>query len=215
MLTTDYQLENIAEILSCFSPQQINDNGVNRKAASVAMLLRELGGVPEMLFIERAADERDPWSGHLAFPGGKIESGEEAREAAVRETFEEIGVDLSESSYLGRLSDIVGTNLPVKVSCHLFAIKENIIPVINREVRDLFWIPLHEIYSCQRHTTTTVCFADSSFESPAIRLPKEGKPVLWGITYRLVMQLHEILEAGRNPGCNLENKRYTHDVEYL
>lgn len=215
MSCPEYQLKGIASALEHFEPQHITEMSGHRKAAAVAMILREQAGVIEMLFIERAADERDPWSGHLAFPGGKIEDGETPCQAAVRETYEEIGVMLSETSYIGRLSDIIGTNLPVQVACHVFILTADIIPAINEEVCDIFWVPLHEIYNSQRHTTTTVHFAESSLEVPSILMPQPGKPVLWGITYRLVMQLYEILQVEQNPGCNPENKRYTHDIEYL
>src|SRR5512147_3188865 len=73
-----------------------------RTRAAVAMIMRELPGDLEILFIERATDARDPWSGHLAFPGGKVEQGEQARQAAERETLEEIGLVLESERYLGR-----------------------------------------------------------------------------------------------------------------
>jgi hypothetical protein len=56
-------------------------------------------GDPEMLFIKRAANERDPWSGHIAFPGGRRDASDESDVAvAVRETWEEVGLDLSEEA---------------------------------------------------------------------------------------------------------------------
>src|SRR6185369_3871770 len=64
----------------------------SRVPAAVAMILRQGPGGLEMLFIERAEHENDPWSGNLAFPGGKVEPGEEPRQAAERETLEEIGL---------------------------------------------------------------------------------------------------------------------------
>lgn len=166
----------------------------SRTRAAVAMIMREVPGDLEILFIERAAADCDPWSGHLAFPGGKVEQGERARQAAERETLEEIGLVLESERYLGRMSDIVGSNLPVRVSCFAYAaVSSAIHPVINREVRDVFWARLSEIRNPERHQTATVGFSGRSLEVPAIILPQEGKPVLWGITYRLVMQLLEII----------------------
>jgi 8-oxo-dGTP pyrophosphatase MutT (NUDIX family) len=171
-----------------------------RTRAAVAMIIRELPGDLEILFIERATDVRDPWSGHLAFPGGKVEQGELARQAAERETREEIGLILESERYLGRMSDIVGANLPVRVSCFAYAaVSTAIQPVVNREVRDVFWVRLSDIQDPGRHQLATVRFSDRSLEVPAIILPQPDKPVLWGITYRLVMQFLEIIQTADLP----------------
>jgi hypothetical protein len=60
-------------------------------------------------------------------------------------------------------------------------------------VQDVFWVRLTDLYDTQRHITATVGFSGLLHEVPAIVLPLEGKPVLWGITYRLVMQFLEII----------------------
>jgi len=160
------------------------------------MIVREQPDDLEILFIERATDARDPWSGHLAFPGGKVEQGEHARQAAERETQEEIGLSLVSERYLGRMSDIVGANLPVRVSCFAYAaVSESVQPVVSPEVRDVFWVRLSDISDPERHRMTTVGFSGRSLEVPAIILPQSDKPVLWGITYRLVMQFLEIIRT--------------------
>lgn len=181
-------------INSLLAEQRLEVTSVDsRIPAAVAMILRQAPGGLEMLFIERAAHESDPWSGNLAFPGGKVELGEEPRQAAERETLEEIGLDLGTARYLGRLSDIATTNLPVRVSCFVYGVPgTDIVPVLSDEVGDLFWIGLDDLLAAERHITTTVSFADKEFEVPAIRLPQPGKPLLWGLTYRLLMQFLEI-----------------------
>ena len=188
-----HTLGDIAERLGRHTHQKQYVEG-RRARAAVAMIVRELPGDLEILFIERASDVRDPWSGHLAFPGGKVESGEQARQAAERETREEIGLALESERYLGRMSDIVGANLPVRVSCFAYAAMSTAIhPVVNREVRDVFWARLSDIRDPERHRMVTVGFSGRSLEVPAIILPQPDKPVLWGITYRLVMQFLEII----------------------
>jgi 8-oxo-dGTP pyrophosphatase MutT (NUDIX family) len=158
------------------------------------MILRERGGDLELLFIERAQHARDPWSGHLAFPGGKVEPDEKTRQTAERETLEEIGLDLSNAIRLGRLSEITGSNLPVRVSCHVFGITSSYDePAVSDEVQDVFWIRLEDLCDHQRHVTATVGFSGRMHDVPAIILPVAGKPVLWGITYRLVMEFLEII----------------------
>jgi 8-oxo-dGTP pyrophosphatase MutT (NUDIX family) len=169
----------------------------DRTRASVAMILHQAADDVEMLFIQRAAHDLDPWSGHIAFPGGKLEEGELECEAACRETLEEIGIDLEQGRYLGRLSDIIGANLPVRVSCCLFAVdRMRCSPVLNEEVRDLFWVTLSDLRDPGRHLQSSVAFDQKRFEVPAIQLPVENKPVLWGITYRLVRQFLCLLDDG-------------------
>ncbi|KAI8823142.1 uncharacterized protein EV422DRAFT_487526, partial [Fimicolochytrium jonesii] len=64
-------------------------------------------GEPEILFVRRAVNQRDRWSGHMAFPGGKADPDETEQEAAERETVEEIGLDISTDEFLclGALDD--------------------------------------------------------------------------------------------------------------
>ncbi|MDD2852208.1 MAG: CoA pyrophosphatase [Desulfuromonadaceae bacterium] len=188
-------LDNISDLLALREEGGMPDSG-GRTRASVAMLLHQGATDVEILFIQRAAHDLDPWSGHIAFPGGKLEEGELECQAASRETHEEIGIDLEQGRYLGRLSDIVGTNLPVRVSCCLFCVdRESCLPILNEEVSDLFWVSLSDLRDPLRHRSSWVDFGDKRLEVPSIQLPVENKPVLWGITYRLVMQFMAMLDG--------------------
>jgi 8-oxo-dGTP pyrophosphatase MutT (NUDIX family) len=161
--------------------------------AAVAMILAERPAGLQLLLLERAADERDPWSGNLAFPGGRVEPGETQRQAAERETREEAAIELTAARLLGRLADCVGVRQPVRVACFAYGFGDIPLAVtINHESRDAFWVNLTDLADQQRHITTEVHFRGSSTVAPAIRLPQPGKPVLWGITYRLVMQFLEL-----------------------
>ena len=203
----DYRFSHIEEILAKRSLGTVSDSDT-RKRASVAMILHQNAKDLDLLFIERAAHDLDPWSGHIAFPGGKLERGELELQTAQRETHEEVGIDLSQGHYLGRLSDVVGANLPVTVSCCLFGVDRNIFrPVLNEEVRELFWVSLSELRDPVRHLQSMVAFGDKRLEVPAIILPAKDKPVLWGITYRLVMQFLSLLDGK----CDTE----TEYVNYL
>jgi len=188
-ITTFQQVEELlAEQKNTFVS---NSEGPTR--AAVAMILHQGSAGLEMLFILRAAHELDPWSGHIAFPGGKLEDGERAWEAACRETWEEVGIDLHAARYLGRLADIIGANLPVAVSCCVFGLdKSQFTPALNEEVSELFWVSFSELRDPERHIMAPVAFDERRLEVPAICLPGLERPVLWGITYRLLMQLLEL-----------------------
>ena len=71
-------------------------------------------GDPEILFIKRAQNKRDKWSGNIAFPGGRRDPGDaDDCAAAVRETWEEVGIDISHAAgnaiAAGNLEQIVIT----------------------------------------------------------------------------------------------------------
>src|ERR1035437_6216446 len=95
-LSFDQIAERLADQDSIYLYQSDDD----RTRASVAMILRQVDDDLEILFIQRAAHDLDPWSGHIAFPGGKMEEGELECQAACRETLEEIGIDLEYGRYL-------------------------------------------------------------------------------------------------------------------
>jgi len=195
----------IEELLAIRNSDTLPDP-CDRTRASVAMILHQGAADVEILFIERAAHLLDPWSGHIAFPGGKLEEGELECQAACRETREEIGIDLEQGRYLGRLSDIIGANLPVRVSCCLFGVdRTRCRPVLNEEVGDLFWVTLSELRDPGNHLQSRVSFDEKRFVVPAIRLPVDDKPLLWGITYRLVMQFLSTLEGNIPSGEKTSN----------
>lgn len=190
----------IEELLATPDSDHAADYG-GRTRASVAMILHQAADDLEILFIQRASHDLDPWSGHIAFPGGKLEEGELECQAALRETHEEVGIDLGQARYLGRLADVTGANLPVRVSCCLFGLdRTSFRPVLNEEVRDLFWVSLSDLRNPGRHLQSRVAFDERRLEVPAIILPVDNKPLLWGITYRLVMQFMCILEGHRCSG---------------
>jgi len=167
--------------------------------AAVALILRDSPAGPEILFIERARHENDPWSGDLGFPGGKVEADDpHPQRAAERETFEEIGIDLRLARYLGRLDDLAGAHLPVVVCCFVYETDRYDPFVLSAEVAEAFWIPLQTLLDPARHLMTTVSFRGEQLQRPALDLLGPGRTVLWGITFRLISQFMHIL--GYAPG---------------
>jgi 8-oxo-dGTP pyrophosphatase MutT (NUDIX family) len=106
---------------------------------------------------------------------------------------EEIGLDLASYDYLGRISDLVGAHLPIQVSCYVYGLTGDIRLCPNHEVSEFFWVPISELSAPDRHLEARVHFGGQDFVRPAIRLPQGDKPLLWGITYRLIMELLQIL----------------------
>src|ERR1700680_3050243 len=82
--------------------------------AAVALVLRQGARGLEILLIKRAEHMDDPWSGHVALPGGREEPADASlQETAVRETLEETGIDLArDGEVLGALDDLRPTTAP-------------------------------------------------------------------------------------------------------
>ena len=182
-------LDEIQARLSAVSPRI--DTKPARMSASVALVLREVGADLEALFIRRAEHEADPWSGHLAFPGGRLDAEDaDARSAAERETVEELGVDLTDSSRvrcLGQLSDVLGHAESIRVSAYVYGISGDPSLRPNHEVRDAFWTPLHHCTDPHRQSVRDFSYLDVSMPLPTIRLLEDDNaPVLWGITYKFM-----------------------------
>lgn len=183
------QLSRCRRALNPHPPRPKAEPG--RGHAAVALILRSGARGAEILYIERAAHPRDPWSGNLAFPGGRIDPTDGGiRQAAERETHEELGLDLRRAHYLGTLDDILGAHLPVRVSCCVYGLPEGEPAPLrpNHEVRDHFFIPLATLRDPERHIITGIDWNGGLRETPALVLSPPDRPLLWGITYRLTTQ---------------------------
>ncbi len=185
--------KNLEQALAGHDPEQLPVQGGTH--AAVALIVRETASGLQLLFIERAVNENDPWSGNIGFPGGKVENGDGApRATAERETWEEVGIDLGSAHFLGRLSDIAGVRIPVHVSCFVYLV-ENLGPfcLMSEEVQDAFWVSLADLMDPSRHGEKVVRFDGQTMIRPGVTLPHPGEPVLWGLTYLLVMDFLKLL----------------------
>ena len=151
--------------------------------AAVALILREQSNQIELLLIERAIFLGDPWSGQLAFPGGRIRTEDKNLFATViRETLEETGITLNDTMFIGRLDDEFGSLVPVHVACFVFSIRTTQKIKLNNEIKNFFWCSLDQISNpnLQRIHMT------ESGPMPAISVVDSEYPLLWGLTYRFV-----------------------------
>ena len=117
--------------------------------SAVALILKEGRDGLETLMIRRAEREGDPWSGHMAFPGGRAEPEDQTiLHTARRETFEEIGLDTDRYTRCqGALSDVLSPprrgRKPMVITPYLFTMEESPELEINYEVAEVVWIPLN------------------------------------------------------------------------
>ena len=182
-------LESLSSALDGFRPLLIEPRG--RRQASVALMLRERDLGLELLVIKRAEHEHDPWSGHMALPGGGREPGDESPyDTARRETFEEIGIDLDRGRYLGRLDDVGPRTMPgqLVISTVVVAIDAEPGPLDPREVVEAFWVPV------DRLVDEEVEIPDFPGSWPA--LTYKDRYVIWGLTHRILTQLWGLIPPG-------------------
>jgi 8-oxo-dGTP pyrophosphatase MutT (NUDIX family) len=168
------------------------------RPAAVALILVEQASGLEALFIKRAARAGDPWSGQVAFPGGRHEPADsDLLATAIRETREETGVELSDAERLGALDDLyprTPTLPPVRVRPFVFALPARRPLVATAEVERAFWIPLARIVepSVRREVKLLVGGMERVF--PAYDL---GEDVIWGMTERILTPFLQLLGYGR------------------
>ena len=180
--------------------ERVRFAGGGRRAA-VALVLRDgASGGPELLFIRRAEHERDPWSGHMGFPGGRAEPADPDLEAtAVRETLEETGLDLSgDGALLGALDDVraLARGRPVDLVIAPFAyrLRSRLDGGPSHEVVSLHWLPLERLLAPETRSTLQYLYEDTVHELPCLRI--EGL-VIWGLTYRMFENLSSLMrESG-------------------
>lgn len=159
-------------------------------------MLTDSAGSLDLLLIERATRAGDPWSGQMAFPGGRVDVADATpRAAAERETLEEVGVSLSGSEFLGRLDDLPSLPVPLSdfaVSAFVFYAGDPGALALNHEVQDAFWFPLNSLSDRERQIDHLV-EAESDRLFPGILVGEPGRHVVWGLTYRFLDRLLKIL----------------------
>jgi 8-oxo-dGTP pyrophosphatase MutT (NUDIX family) len=190
----DPRLENLREALSRRPPRLAPEGVEEAPRAAVALVLRPAGAEIELLLIKRAERQGDPWSGHMAFPGGRRDPCDvDARATAVRETREEVGIDLDAVGVsLGALDEVhpVSGAPRIVISPFVFAAPAGVVAVPNHEVEAAVWIPLSELAHpsvATEHLLETVTGVTRSFPAIGTR-----GYVIWGLTHRILREMLEI-----------------------
>lgn len=163
--------------------------------AAVTALLRPGDGL-ELLLIERVEREEDPWSGHMALPGGRREAGDpDLVTTAFRETAEEVGIALDPVEHLlGALDEVrPGTRRlpPLVISPFVAAVEAGVEPHPDpAEVAAALWVPVDEL----RHEgAASEVLYELEGESRSFPSFHYRGYEIWGLTHRILLQLFELL----------------------
>jgi 8-oxo-dGTP pyrophosphatase MutT (NUDIX family) len=181
--------------LSAHQPIEVNEEGVRR--AAVALIFRAgEEGRPELLFIKRAEYPGDPWSGQVAFPGGREERGDTSLlETATRETREETGIDLArEGRIIGTLDDLYPRTVrlpPISVRPFVFVVERSEPLTLSSEVALAFWIPFGSLAHTEAWREDTVFARGIQINA---RVFRHQDHVIWGMTERILAQLLNMIE---------------------
>ena len=184
--------ELLALLRSRLSPPSGAPRFLGPDHAAVVMLVTLRRGSLEALFAKRAEDPRDPWSGQIAFPGGRSKEIDATLvQTACREFFEETYVDICKrAEVLGSLDTIHPRNRPSMTVTPFVAFSDTkFVFTPSREVVEIFWAPLDGL---RREAVDINVGGEVLKRIPAFVI--EGH-VVWGLTARIVDSLLTLLSG--------------------
>jgi 8-oxo-dGTP pyrophosphatase MutT (NUDIX family) len=195
-LLSQRSVVKIRSALASHRPVEVEEEEGVRKAA-VALIFRVgQDGALELLFIKRAEYEADPWSGQIAFPGGRVEAGDASlAETAIRETREETSIDLArEGMMIGTLDDLRPRTArlpPIMVRPYVALLDRTEPLVLSPEVALSFWLPFAAIARTESWHEETVFARGIQINA---RVFRHQQHVIWGMTERILAQLLTLLD---------------------
>jgi len=177
--------------------------GADFLQAAVTLVLRGNDHL-ELLLIKRARSERDPWSGHMALPGGRRDPSDVTiRDTAVRETLEETGIDLtSRAMHLGALDEVATASprLPkLTIAPFVYGVSAGASArVASDEVQAMHWVTLDVLRAPENQGSIEIPLPGGSRSFPTYEVAGE---VVWGLTYRILSQFLDLY-----PNAELERR---------
>jgi len=156
-----------------------------KRRAAVSVLLHDEPAGPRVLLMKRAERPGDPWSGHISLPGGRHEAFDaDLHATAIRETREELCIELSGTRYLGQLPVLTPrTSGPngIEVTPFVFLTEVAVEPRCGPEALSAFWLPLEAAAAGAFDSTYTYPGSQMTFPSWTY----DGH-VIWGLTWRII-----------------------------
>lgn len=189
------------EVIDRLSVVESPEDPVPSKRAAVAITVRSGGSGPEILMIQRAVRQGDPWSGHMGFPGGrKDESDASDMACAKRETREEIGFDLDiYGELVCQLSDVNtgwrADRPEMLVAPFVFKVGSTPVFELNHEVDDTLWVPLSFLLNDANRSRHQWDWRGEVLESDAFTFDDR---LIWGLSLMMIDELLQIIADREN-----------------
>lgn len=192
-----YDLPSLAARLARLPRPEVSAEDIPR--AAVAAILRDPGEGrdAEILLIRRAERHGDPWSGHMAFPGGRRDDVDITLLAtAIRETQEEVGLDLdTHGRVLAELPELHaiahGKRAGLMITPYVFALDRDAALTFDaHEVAEALWAPFGPLARKEGASTLPYELEGRTLDLPCLDV--QGR-IVWGLTYRMLEMLFEAL----------------------
>lgn len=201
-MTMTLRIHHIKDRLKDHEPS-FPEVGEKTRRAAVAIVFREVSGAAEVLFIRRAEVDGDPWSGHMAFPGGHSEPHDIGlHQTAMRETHEETGIDLDAHGSLISGLDALhamarGRRVDMVIAPYVFELTGAATIAPNHEVAEVIWSPVQPLISGEVYAVKKWEHAGMSRRMAGYEV--DGGHIVWGLTYRILGSLFQILHPEWKP----------------
>ena len=195
-LETDPRFWVLSEALASYAADADDPpaRGADYVQAAVSLVIRSSAGL-DLLLIKRARSDRDPWSGHMALPGGRRDPSDRTLvDTAVRETREETGLDLaSAGAHLGQLDEVATTSprLPrLAITPFVFGVgRAATAEVASPEVDAVHWVPLDDLRTPGTLAAVDIPLPGETRAFPCFHVAGEA---VWGLTFRILQQFLDV-----------------------
>ena len=190
-------LRRLRVALAARPPVLAADDGSPRRAAVAIVLRQNPEDALELLLIRRSEREDDPWSGHIALPGGRHDPTDATlQDTAVRETREETGVNIDDDGLvLGMLDELrprTPSLPPIIVTPFVAVVRPDVALITSDEVAAAFWVGLHSLTDPAVTVESDVTVRGATWRVPSYVL--DGG-IVWGMTERILKNLLGVLGA--------------------
>src|SRR5210317_608203 len=190
--------QRLSKRLGSSQPKKISSQHWRDRSAVALVLDDDHLHDASILMIKRAEREGDPWSGHMAFPGGRMDRTDANGYAvAVRETEEEVGLTLGQQDQcIGRLSDINARPhkgaFGMAVSPFVFRLQREVTFTPNYEVAEVVWVPLEFLFNTENRE-------EMVWEYKGVKIPMPcyfyGNRRIWGLSLMMLDELMDLVEG--------------------
>lgn len=197
--TTTVTLELVERAMSMHTPKVLASNlpeaevGESRRSeAGVMIPVFEEVGSAHVILTRRSSTLRNH-AGEIAFPGGKVEPGESVESAALRETWEEIGLAPEKMSMLGRLLSASTSSSSFNLVAFVATTAKPDSYLINRdEVDEVFSLPISRL--CRQGVYSIESWPNRQGGRRNMHFFDLGDDLIWGATARILFEFLMVIE---------------------
>ena len=157
-----------------------------RPSASILVPIFEQDGMADMVLTRRSTDLRTH-AGEVAFPGGKVEDGETVEQAAIREAYEEIGLNPATVEIQGKFISSTTLSSFMSVVAIVATIPKPVSYRLNpNEVEKVFSFPISYLFQAGVHSVENWPWADGG--QYEMHFFDFGEDLVWGATARILYE---------------------------